>query len=517
MSANLLGLYGVNVVVLEAGADLIDFPRGVGIDDEALRAFQAAGIVQDVLPHTVPHQALAFTDAKGRDLARLAPPQADFGWPRRNGFVQPLADRVSYEGLSRFDNVEVRFSNKITGIAQDANAVTLTVDTPEGEQTLQARYVIGADGGSSATRTALGIAFDGTTAPARWFVIDVNNDPLGQPGAYVCCDPARPYVSISIPHGIRRFEFMLLPGETEEDAMTEAFLDKLLEPIVPSSAKVDVIRRRVYAHQSRIATTFRTGRVFLAGDAAHCMPVWQGQGYNGGIRDAVNLSWKLAMVCRGLAGDKILDTYDSERRDHVKAMVDLSTTVGKQVSIRNRVKAAGRNAFFRTLSAIPKAKMYIVTMRFKPMPVMKDGALTHFGSVSEPSAVGRLFPQPNVVTRDAGSVKLDDAIGPWFTLLVWNNDPKAILDDDAQRRLARNGVRLVAVRPAVQLKWAEPKGEAENVLIVGDAEGPLKRWFENHPESVVLLRPDRIVAGACQAHGASDMIRAFDGAIGAAS
>jgi 3-(3-hydroxy-phenyl)propionate hydroxylase len=160
--------------------------------------------------------------------------------------------------------------------------------------------------------------------------------------------------------------------------------------------------------------------------------------------------------------------------------------------------------------------MYIVTMRFKPMPVMKDGALTRFGSVSEPDVVGRLFPQPNVVTRQAGNVKMDDATGPWFTLLVWNNNPKAILDDDAQRRLARNGVRLVAVRPAVQLNWAEPTGEADDVLIVGDAEGALKRWFEAHPESVVLLRPDRIVAGACQAHNASDMIRAFDGVIGAA-
>src|SRR5262249_42426818 len=150
-------------------------------------------LVQHLLPHTVPHQLLAFVDHKQRDLARLAPPQADFGWPRRNGFVQPLADRVLLEGLSRYESVDVHWSSTVTGLTQDAGGVDVAVSTADGEQTVRASYVVGADGGSSATRKAIGYEFKGISASANWFVIDVRNDPLGRPGAYVCCDPRRPY------------------------------------------------------------------------------------------------------------------------------------------------------------------------------------------------------------------------------------------------------------------------------------------------------------------------------------
>jgi 3-(3-hydroxy-phenyl)propionate hydroxylase len=119
-----------------------------------------------------------------------------------------------------------------------------------------------------------------------------------------------------------------------------------------------------------------------------------------------------------------------------------------------------------------------------------------------------------VCTRTAGSVKLDDALGPWFTLMAWNNDPRAILDDDARRRLERSGVRLVAARPAVQLHWDEAAPD-DSVLIVGDLDGSLKRWFDAHAESVLLLRPDRIVGGASRAYAASEMVRGFDLAIAA--
>jgi 3-(3-hydroxy-phenyl)propionate hydroxylase len=219
------------------------------------------------------------------------------------------------------------------------------------------------------------------------------------------------------------------------------------------------------------------------------------------------------MVLRGLAGERLLDSYETERRDHVRAMISLSTWVGRAVSINNRFAAGLRDAFFRSLSAIPKAKSYIVTMRFKPMPLMTSGALTSVGSVSDPSPVGRLFIQPTVSTRAAASVKLDDALGSWFALIAWNNNPREILDDDARRRLERAGVRLVTARPAVQLNWAGPEPD-DQILIVGDLDGALKRWFDGHQESVLLLRPDRIVGGASQAYAASDMVRAFDAAIG---
>jgi len=514
-TANLLAGYGTRVIVLESGSGLIDYPRGVGMDDETLRTFQALGLVDEVLAHTVPDQLLVFTDRKGRTLARLAPPMAGLGWPRRNGFVQPLVDRVLLNGLDRYPHAEVWWSTTVTSISPDSNGVTLDLQTADGPHQLRADWVIGADGGRSSVRKGLGIEFPGKTAVQKWLVLDVRNDPLGHPGAYVVVDPRRPYVSISIPHGIRRFEFMMLKGETDEDVERDDFIADLLAPLLPRTAGLDIIRRRVYAHQSRIAERFRVGRGIVVGDAAHLMPVWQGQGYNSGIRDAFNLSWKLAMVVNGLAAERLLDTYDLERRDHANAMIQLSTWVGAAVSIRNRFGAWARDIFFKGIALVPRLKTYIVQMRFKPMPTMRTGALTRVGATESEDAIGRLFPQPMTMTRDGRSVRLDDAIGGWFALIAWNNDPSALLDADARRIADALGIRLVAARPAAQLSHApaEPADQS-GVLSIGDGDGALKRWFEARAESVVLLRPDRIVAGAVPAYAASDMLRDFARVIG---
>src|SRR5260370_4688211 len=122
--ANILGLQGVRTLVVEERSSLIDYPRGVGLDDEALRTFQSIGLVQQILPHTVPNQILRFFDAKRRLLAEMAPPDARFGWPRRNGFVQPLVDAELLSGLARFDHVEVRWSRRMEACTESADGVT---------------------------------------------------------------------------------------------------------------------------------------------------------------------------------------------------------------------------------------------------------------------------------------------------------------------------------------------------------------------------------------------------------
>jgi 3-(3-hydroxy-phenyl)propionate hydroxylase len=147
------------------------------------------------------------------------------------------------------------------------------------------------------------------------------------------------------------------------------------------------------------------------------------------------------------------------------------------------------------------------------MPTMTQGALTFQASTSTTSPVGRLFIQPNVVTREGDRVRLDDAIGPWFALVAWNNDPRALLDADALARLEAWGVRLVAARPAVQLHWEGERPLDPATLVVGDADGTLKNWFDARSDSVLLVRPDRIVAGASPAFGTSDMVRGFAEAI----
>jgi 3-(3-hydroxy-phenyl)propionate hydroxylase len=499
--ANILGLQGVRTLVVDERDTLIDYPRGVGLDDEGLRTFQSIGLVDRILPHTVPNQILRFVDAKRRVLAEMAPPDARFGWPKRNGFVQPLVDAELLRGLDRFDHVEVRWERPMTACRQDGDAVT--VDLGGEASSVRARYVVGCDGGRSVTRRMMGVSFDGTTSSTRWLVVDVANDPLGHPNSEVGADPERPYASISIAHGIRRFEFMIHGDESDEQAEDPAFLRQMLSRMVPHPDQVDVIRRRVYTHHSRIAGAFRSGRLLLAGDAAHLMPVWQGQGYNSGIRDAFNLGWKLAAVVRGLADDTLLDTYDIERRKHARAMIDLSTMVGRAISPTNRRVAGLRDVLVRSASIVPSLKRYVLEMRFKPMPRYDQGAVVHTDPGRADSPVGTLFIQPRVDTRSRQDVLLDDVLGDWLAVVCWNNNPRKILGDAAFDNWKALGARFFALRPATQLHW---EGHDDpDVVIVGDRNGGLKAWFDTHQESVLFLRPDRCIAGACIAQRAPEL------------
>ncbi|ORW01420.1 bifunctional 3-(3-hydroxy-phenyl)propionate/3-hydroxycinnamic acid hydroxylase [Mycobacterium kyorinense] len=503
--ANILGLQGVRTLVVDERASLIDYPRGVGLDDEALRTFQAIGLVDAILPHTVPNQILRFVDAKRRVLAEMAPADARFGWPKRNGFVQPLVDAELLRGLDRFEHVEVWWNRPMTTCTQTADAVTVELGG-DGEPSVRARYVVGCDGGRSTTRRLMGVSFDGTTSSTRWLVIDLANDPLGHPNSEVGADPERPYASISIAHGIRRFEFMIHADETDEQAEDPAFLARMLAPFVPHPDRVDVIRRRVYTHHSRIAGAFRRGRLLLAGDAAHLMPVWQGQGYNSGIRDAANLGWKLAAVVNGQADDALLDTYDVERRKHARAMIDLSTMVGRVISPTNRRVAAVRDLLVRSASIVPSLKRYVLEMRFKPMPRYETGAVVH---TTPNSPVGTLFVQPRVDTRDQQDVMLDDVLDTGFAVLCWNNNPRGILGAQAFSDWKALGARFIAARPLEQLHWTGH--DDPDVVIVGDRDGDLKAWFDTRRESVLFLRPDRCIAGACIAQLAPELsVSLFD-------
>jgi 3-(3-hydroxy-phenyl)propionate hydroxylase len=499
--ANILGLQGVHTLVVDERPSIIDYPRGVGLDDEAIRTFQSIGLVDRILPHTVPNQILRFFDGNRRLLAEMAPPDARFGWPKRNGFVQPMVDAELLGGLERFDHVEVAWNRRMEGCTETDNGAT--VEFADGHEPVRARYVVGSDGGRSVTRRLMGVSFDGTTSSTRWLVIDCANDPLGHPNSEVGADPARPYVSISIAHGIRRFEFMIHGDESDEEAEDPAFVRSMLARLVPHPERVDIIRHRVYTHHSRIAGAFRKGRLMLAGDAAHLMPVWQGQGYNSGIRDAANLGWKLAAVINGHADDALLDTYDVERRKHARAMIDLSTLVGRVISPTNRRVAALRDRVIHAASVVPTLKRYILEMRFKPMPRYEQGAVFHAEPRSETSPTGTLFIQPRVDTREQQNVLLDDVLGTGFAVLCWSNNPRAFLGDEVFGRWKALGASFIAARPMTQLRWTGH--DDPDVVVVGDRTGALKSWFDTHTDSVLFLRPDRCIAGACIAQRAPEV------------
>ena len=232
-----------------------------------------------------------------------------------------------------------------------------------------------------------------------------------------------------------------------------------------------------------------------------------GPGLNSGIRDSANLGWKLAAVVTGQAGDGLLDTYDAERRKHARAMIDLSTLVGRVISPTNARVATLRDKVIRAASVVPTLKRYILEMRFKPMPRYEQGAIAHVEPRTATSPTGTLFIQPRVDTRENQNVLLDDVIGPGFAVLSWNNNPRLLLGDAAFARWKALGASFIAARPSTQLHWTGH--DDPEVIIVGDRTGVLKGWFDSHAESILFLRPDRCIAGASIAQLAPELSEAL--------
>ncbi len=327
----------MRTLVVEDRDTLIDYPRGVGLDDESLRTFQSIGLVEQILPHTVPNQILRFYDGHRGLLAEMAPPDARFGWPKRNGFVQPLVDAELLKGgLARFETVRVLWSTKMESAAQDGDGVSVELLHDGTPSTVRARYLVGCDGGRSATRRMMDVSFDGTTSETRWLVVDLANDPLGHPNSEVGADPARPYASISIAHGIRRFEFMIHADETDEQVERPEFIARMLAPFVPHPRP----GRHHPAPRLHPSLPDR-GFVPQGPDAARrrCRAPDAGVAGGAGIQQRYPGRGQPGLEAgrrrqRTRRGDALLESYDTERRKHARAMIDLSTLVGRVISPR---------------------------------------------------------------------------------------------------------------------------------------------------------------------------------------
>ena len=278
---------------------------------------------------------------------------------------------------------------------------------------------------------------------------------------------------------------MIHADESDELADDPAFVRRMLAQLVPHPERVDMIRHRVYTHHSRIAGSFRKGRLMLAGDAAHLMPVWQGQGYNSGIRDAANLGWKLAAVVNGQAGDALLDTYDVERRKHARAMIDLSTMVGRVISPTNRRVAALRDRVIHAASVVPTLKRYVLEMRFKPMPRYEQGAVVHAEPARRPTSrrPARCSSSPASTPATNRTSCSTTCSAPGFAVLCWSNNLRAVLGERG-------------VRPVESVGGQVRRGPADDPAALDRARRP-RRGRRRRPHrraEVVVRRPHRFRA-----------------------
>lgn len=484
LTANLLGVRGVRTLVVERGTAPHGQPRAFSCDDEALRVYQQAGLRDEVAADMYPPPVVEYVSGNGRPFATIALDEIDFGLGSEplHFFDQPWLEASLRGGLDRFPHVELRTGVEMIGLDQDADGVTVRLRDAQGESTVRARYVLGCDGARSATRAAAGIELSGTSYAEPWLAISGDVEPGGvrQPRTRFVCDWRRPAFVSPGAFGTHRLEFMLRASESPEEMTRPETLDRLVAPYV-DPARFTVTRAVVYTFHHLVAKRWRAGRVLLLGDAAHQMPPFLGQGLCSGLRDAANLTWKLAMVIDGTAGDDLLDSYETERRPHTEEMAVTSVRLGRVFLVRNRVAAFLRDTTLRAVQTVPRVRRFVRHFEFKPAPVLRKGMLA---GGTRGGAVGTMFPQPRVsVAGEAATVRLDDVLGSGFAVLgpsvsaatVWTGPPAVLI-----RVLPKGSVAAAG----------------SGVREVVDVDGVLTAWFAKHRAEVAVLRPDRFVYAA---------------------
>jgi 3-(3-hydroxy-phenyl)propionate hydroxylase len=481
MLANLLGAAGVNVVLVEQNDGLVGLPRAIAYDPETLRLFALIGLFDAIADGLVQDPEVVYLNARGVKLMEMAPPRSAYGHSQLGTFYQPHLEQVLLAGLARFDSVGALFNHHVTSISQDQLGVEMLVETPTGTRSLCAKFLVGCDGGNSSTRDWIGSRLVGSTYAERWLVLDTRIDNHGVDNITFFCDPRRPAVRLPAVGSRVRWEFMQLPGENPDELASDESVRRLLEPFVDFSA-VEIERRVVYTFHARVADRWRKGRVFLAGDAAHLMPPFAGQGMNSGMRDVANLAWKLAAAVAGRAGDEILDTYEIERADHVRAMVNLSRRLGRVIMPTNSAIAAARDAVFALLNLSRGFRSFVRRGGLLPPPHIARSALT---AARRDAVVGQMLPQP-MVKLTGHERPLDYWFGchEWLALGV-GVDPRGELSPRDGAILGGLGARFLAINSAVAAAPTQPLQCRDQAFLA---------WAKSHRVHGILVRPDRFIA-----------------------
>lgn len=464
VTAVLLASRGHPVQVLEKQPHPYGLPRAVHYDDEAARVLQATGVLPELLPLTAPVGVYEWRTARGDvlmafDRSRRGPS----GWPEGTMFSQPDLERLLEARLAALPTAQVRRGARVVSLVPDGAGVS--VGLAGGEQ-LRAGWVVGADGATSVVRQALGSKVVDLGTSDTWLIADVLTAVQPEPSAWQLCDPARPTTVVPGGAGRRRWEFMQKPGE---DLTGRAW--ELLEPwgVTPASAQLE--RSAVYRFSARWAQQWRGGRLLLAGDAAHEMPPFAGQGLCAGLRDAAALAWRLDLVLRGLAGDALLDSYGTERLGHVRTFLDFSVELGKVLCVTDPAQAAERDAAMGAGGPPPVPGSSVLDVPLGPGWWLADDPLA-----------GHLGPQG--VLRLAGSQGLADDLLGRGPLLVSLAGPPPV-----PAAFAALGGRGLHVRPDV------------------DVEGTYTAWLQAADREVALLRPDGYVFGSGRADDAGRLVQ----------
>lgn len=438
--ALLLGDRGVRTLALDARPEPYPLPRAAVIDDEVLRIFQSVGLDREILEASQVQPRASIVTARGKAVQVLEAGVGRLGHAPLVSINQPTIERTMVAALATRPTVDVRWNTTLDVVDRHADRVDLYLRPTAGGPTelLRAGWLVGCDGGPSTVRTQLGIAFHGRTAPQRWIVADALVDrPLRKvPHPHFVGDIERPAVSVPMSPGRHRWEWMLHPGEDPTPLLDPEHLESLIARWLDGE-HAEVERAVVYTFHTRMAARWRRGRVLLAGDAAHLTPPFAGQGFSSGARDAANLAWKLADVLAG-APERLLDTYEQERRPHVAAMQRTANLMGAFVQPTDRRIIALRDLLLHTADGTRAHRWFVSNV--KPLPTYGAGAFAERPSrLPWRRTTGTLFPQ---------SDRLDDRLPQTWVGLARTNGTASAL----------RGAGLATADPGTDAAWLAERG-----------------------------------------------------------
>jgi flavoprotein hydroxylase len=475
--AILLAQRGWRVVVLERWPKPYPLPRAVHFDHEIGRIFQDAGIADAVRAQSEPGYTYEWRNPAGEVLVRFGRENVASlsGWPDSNMFHQPDLERVIERRIGELPNVALHRGVEVFQVADAGDRVHVRARDSAGEVCeVEARWAIGCDGANSFVRRAMHVPVEDTGLDFDWLIVDVvmRRERRFRPKNFQLCDPMRPTTVISGGPGRRRFEFMVLPDETCETLNDSRVAWALLHPfeVTPENAVLE--RHSVYSFRARWAEQWRVGRQLLAGDAAHFLPPFAGQGMSSGLRDAATLAWQLDLVLSQRAPELLLDTYAQERLVHVRSLIDLSISLGRVMCMTNPDEATARDAQLMALVAANQRAAL-------PSPPTMGPGTTLAGD----RYAGELFVQGRVHTQVDGDVRVglfDDVVGRGWVLLGADRDPLADLTPGQRSFFA--SLRGVSVHVGADAP-------------VVDLDGRYAAYFERTGRRVVLQRPDFHVFG----------------------
>ena len=336
--ANLLAMHDFSILILDREKSFYPLPRAVHFDDEIMRVFQTIGITKEFLKHTIINKGTKFVNSKDKVILDWPRPKkiTDNGWYPSYRFHQPDLEKKLRKKLKNYKKVLIEQNSEVKKIQNSKNHVDITYLNINNhkEYLLRSKFVIGCDGANSITRKQMKTKMDNLGFTQKWAVVDLilkkkkNNLP---DRTIQYSNPKQPATYCRNVGRRRRWEFAIKKNHSDKKVLSENYIWNFLKPWLNKSEAI-IERKTIYTFESAIARKWRKGRVFIAGDAAHLMPPFMGQGMCAGIRDASNLAWKIANCIRNKFDETLLNTYQSERSLNVKEYIETTMRMGEFVN-----------------------------------------------------------------------------------------------------------------------------------------------------------------------------------------